>query len=68
MLKIKASRAHIENMRGEMTVIIEGDEGDILSAFMNEYHVTDILCAMSEEQKQELTDLLFERYAVGGNA
>ena len=70
MLKIKASRAYIEHtpMYNEMTVVIDGQADDILKAVLKEFHPMEILEAMTKQQQQEMTDTLFERFAVGDPA
>lgn len=70
MLKIKAQRAHIEHcaMYGEMLVTIEADESEILAAVLKQFHPLEILDAMTQQQKQDLTDTLFEQFAVGEHA
>ncbi len=48
-----------------ITVKITANQSELILEFLRNFHIFDILEEMSEAQKQELTDYLFERYAVG---
>jgi hypothetical protein len=48
-----------------ITVSITANQSELILEFLRNFHIFDILEEMTEAQKQELTNYLFERYAVG---
>jgi hypothetical protein len=46
-------------------VSITANQSEMIREFLGNFHLYEILEEMTEEQKQELTNYLFERYAVG---
>ena len=50
---------------GKIEIDIEAADDQLIQAFLKSFNIYEILEEMTEKQKQELTNILFERYAVG---